>query len=55
MFDQAHKILAAYGPQATLMTTKGLGHRRILSDPSVIETAVRFVTEAEPQAARHRA
>jgi pimeloyl-ACP methyl ester carboxylesterase len=52
LFDQAQKILAAYGPQATLVTTKGLGHRRILSDPTVIDTAVRFVTEAEPQAAR---
>lgn len=30
-------------PNATLQTTKGLGHNRILKDPAVVEAAVRFL------------
>ena len=35
--------LAAAWPGAKMLTTSGLGHRRILRDPSVIEAATRFV------------
>jgi pimeloyl-ACP methyl ester carboxylesterase len=37
--------LAAAWPGARLMTTAGLGHRRILREPSVIDAAVGFVAE----------
>jgi pimeloyl-ACP methyl ester carboxylesterase len=30
-------------PDARLLTTSGLGHRRILSDPKVVAEVVRFV------------
>jgi pimeloyl-ACP methyl ester carboxylesterase len=36
--------LAARWPNATLMATNGLGHRRVLRDADVIERAVQFVT-----------
>ena len=35
--------LAAVWPGARMLTTTGLGHRRILRDPSVLEAATRFV------------
>lgn len=37
--------IAASWPGASLMRTRGLGHRRILKDASVIEAVVRFVAE----------
>ncbi len=40
---QAREIAAAYGSQAHLIETAGLGHRRILSDPQVIATTTAFV------------
>ncbi|MFD3466016.1 alpha/beta hydrolase [Streptomyces sp. NPDC058682] len=51
---QSRAIAAAYGPQARLIETTGLGHRRILADPDVIATAVDFVLsepEREPASA----
>lgn len=41
-YVSADRIVRAW-PAATLMTTDGLGHRRILRDPSVIERVVAFV------------
>jgi pimeloyl-ACP methyl ester carboxylesterase len=35
---------AAAWPSARFLTTQGLGHSRILADPTVIQTAVRFLT-----------
>lgn len=35
--------IAAKWPNATLQTTTGLGHNRILKDPGVVEAAVRFI------------
>jgi pimeloyl-ACP methyl ester carboxylesterase len=32
-------------PGATLLTTEGLGHRRLLTDPAVVDAAVEFVTQ----------
>lgn len=37
--------IAGAWPDAALVTTSGLGHRRILRDPSVTERAVSFVVE----------
>lgn len=40
-------------PGATLLTTEGLGHRRLLADPAVVDAAVAFVTQTtEPLVAR---
>ncbi|MFJ2746856.1 alpha/beta hydrolase [Streptomyces sp. NPDC087297] len=48
---QSRAIAAAYGPQAHLIETTGLGHRRILANPDVIRAAVEFaVSEAAPPA-----
>jgi len=43
-YASADRILRAW-PQATLVTTTGLGHRRILRDPSVIQRVVGFAAE----------
>jgi pimeloyl-ACP methyl ester carboxylesterase len=40
------EAIAESWPGATLIRTQGLGHRRILRDPKVIEQAVRFVAGA---------
>lgn len=46
---QSRAIAAAYGPQARLIETTGLGHSRILADPDVIASAVEFaVSGAAP-------
>jgi pimeloyl-ACP methyl ester carboxylesterase len=39
--------IAAAWPGARLVTTNGLGHRRIVHDPAVVERAVAFLTEAQ--------
>ena len=38
--------LASIWPNARLITTDGLGHRRILREPSLIEEATRFISAA---------
>lgn len=43
-FENAERIHAAW-PMARLMTTNGLGHRRILKDPEVIAAATAFLSE----------
>ncbi|MFD9335492.1 alpha/beta fold hydrolase [Streptomyces sp. NPDC060028] len=42
---QSRSIARAYGARARLIETRGLGHRRILADPGVIEAAVDFLAE----------
>lgn len=44
---QAEKIVTAYGEQAQLITTHGLGHRRILSDRAVLDSALAFLADPE--------
>ncbi|WP_405791218.1 alpha/beta hydrolase [Streptomyces sp. NBC_00029] len=47
---QSRAIAAAYGAQARLIETTGLGHGRILTDPDVIATAVEFTrSERAPE------
>jgi pimeloyl-ACP methyl ester carboxylesterase len=41
---QALRLVTAYGERARLLQTTGLGHGRILSDPTVIEQATAFLT-----------
>jgi pimeloyl-ACP methyl ester carboxylesterase len=40
---QEGALIAQAWPDATLSTTSGLGHRRLLRDPGVVSEAVRFV------------
>ncbi|KDN84307.1 alpha/beta fold hydrolase [Kitasatospora cheerisanensis] len=48
---QAHLLRAAYGePQLRLLTTRGLGHRRVLSEPTVVDNVLAFLAEPLPAA-----
>ncbi|MDF4250399.1 alpha/beta fold hydrolase [Streptomyces sp. WMMB303] len=40
---QAHRLLAAHGPRAELVVTRGLGHRAVLGAPRVVDAALDFV------------
>ena len=44
-FDHGRK-LASLWPDAELVPTEGLGHRRVLRDPGVVESATRFLDPA---------
>ena len=46
-FDDAEAIVQHW-PQARLLATDGLGHRRILRDAEVIEAVVSFLSESSP-------
>jgi pimeloyl-ACP methyl ester carboxylesterase len=41
-FDHSRQLLQVW-PEATLRAMEGLGHRRILSDPAVVASIVRFI------------
>ncbi|MEV6249678.1 alpha/beta hydrolase [Streptomyces sp. NPDC051742] len=41
---QSRLLARAHGDRARLVVTRGLGHRRILSDPAVVAEAVEFLT-----------
>jgi pimeloyl-ACP methyl ester carboxylesterase len=45
--QQAHRLMAAYGSHAELTVTSGLGHRRILTSPAVLDRALAFLGEQE--------
>ncbi|CAL9629003.1 hypothetical protein SUDANB176_06032 [Streptomyces sp. enrichment culture] len=40
---QAHALKAAYGEQADLVVTRGLGHRKVLGEAAVIDSAMDFI------------
>ncbi|MGC5360874.1 alpha/beta hydrolase [Streptomyces sp. DT24] len=44
---QARRMAEVFGGQARLVITEGLGHRRILSDPTVVEGTLKFVAAAQ--------
>ena len=46
--------IAANWPGARLVTTEGLGHRRILKDPRVVEVAIGFVAGDDAAAGRYQ-
>ncbi|WP_042430964.1 alpha/beta hydrolase [Streptacidiphilus anmyonensis] len=48
--DQAHRLQAAYGERLRLLTTTGLGHRRILTEPAVVDNVIGFLTETPSEA-----
>ncbi|MFI7277384.1 alpha/beta fold hydrolase [Streptomyces sp. NPDC049879] len=41
-FGEAERLVAAYADRADLFATDGLGHRRILADPGVVEAVLAF-------------
>lgn len=45
---QATRLVTAYGESARLLQTTGLGHSRILSDPTVIEQSTAFLSGKVP-------
>ncbi|GJF32301.1 alpha/beta hydrolase [Kitasatospora sp. NE20-6] len=45
---QAHRLKAAYGDRLDLLTTRGLGHRRILTEPGVLDNVLGFLAEPSP-------
>jgi pimeloyl-ACP methyl ester carboxylesterase len=45
---QAARLVKAYGERARLLQTTGLGHSRILSDPTVIEQSTAFLSGKVP-------
>jgi pimeloyl-ACP methyl ester carboxylesterase len=53
-FDEGRRIAQAW-PDVRLITTDGLGHRRLLRDPGVVDAVVRFVAAsgaASPESGR---
>jgi pimeloyl-ACP methyl ester carboxylesterase len=52
---QGSNALVQHWPGAQLMATEGLGHGRILSEPSVIDAIVRFVVSPSGDAAQRAA
>lgn len=51
--DHGERLVAAW-PGARLETTRGLGHRRILADPTVVAAAVEFLSRSAPRAGAAR-
>ncbi|WP_369183476.1 alpha/beta hydrolase [Streptomyces sp. Y1] len=41
---QAHRLQRAYGERLDLVTTRGLGHRRIVTEPTVIDQVIGFIS-----------
>ncbi|WP_043467095.1 alpha/beta hydrolase [Kitasatospora sp. MBT66] len=42
-FSHAHRLRAAYGERLELLATRGLGHRRILGEPTVLDQVTGFL------------
>ncbi|MEU1328544.1 alpha/beta hydrolase [Streptomyces sp. NPDC005865] len=40
---QARALKAAHGDRAELVVTSGLGHRKILAEPAIVDTALEFI------------
>ncbi|MFI9330497.1 alpha/beta hydrolase [Kitasatospora sp. NPDC052868] len=45
--DHARRLKAAYGEQLELLVTQGLGHRRILTEPAVVDNAIGFLAAGQ--------
>ncbi|WP_059006412.1 alpha/beta hydrolase [Streptomyces specialis] len=46
--EQSDRVMAAFPDQADLLVTTGLGHRRILADPRVVEAVLDFASATDP-------
>ncbi|AUG76681.1 hypothetical protein CFP65_1807 [Kitasatospora sp. MMS16-BH015] len=49
--DHAHRLEAAYGDRLQLLVTRGLGHRRIVTEPTVVDNAIGFLSVGSARAA----
>ncbi|MFG3050992.1 alpha/beta hydrolase [Kitasatospora sp. NPDC048239] len=49
--DHARRLKAAYGDRLELLVTQGLGHRRILTEPAVVDNAIGFLAAGQEVAA----
>ncbi|WP_327679303.1 alpha/beta hydrolase [Kitasatospora sp. NBC_00458] len=52
-FGHARRLAAAYGDRLELLATRGLGHRRILTEPTVVDNAVGFLAAGQETAGGH--
>ncbi|MFB6887916.1 alpha/beta hydrolase [Kitasatospora sp. NPDC056327] len=43
-FTEARRLRAAYGERLELLVTRGLGHRRILTEPTVLDNVIGFLS-----------
>ncbi|MDT0308686.1 alpha/beta hydrolase [Streptomyces sp. DSM 44917] len=47
---ESRRVAAVYGDRADLLITRGLGHRRVLADPRVVEAVLDFAAATDPVA-----
>ncbi|MFJ9611126.1 alpha/beta hydrolase [Kitasatospora sp. NPDC101176] len=48
---QAHRLKEAYAERLDLVVTRGLGHRRIVAEPAVVDQVIGFLSAAGPEVA----
>ncbi|MBV2152688.1 alpha/beta hydrolase [Kitasatospora sp. SUK 42] len=48
---QAHRLQRAYGERLDLVVTRGLGHRRIIAEPTVVDQVIGFISAGQEVAA----
>jgi pimeloyl-ACP methyl ester carboxylesterase len=53
-WEHGSSIVAAW-PGARLITTEGLGHKRLVSEPEIVREAVAFLSAEAPAHSRGRA
>ncbi|MFJ9693710.1 alpha/beta hydrolase [Kitasatospora sp. NPDC101183] len=44
---QAHRLRRAYGDRLDLVVTQGLGHRRIIAEPTVVDQVIGFIAAGQ--------
>ncbi|MBD0675949.1 alpha/beta hydrolase [Streptomyces sp. CBMA156] len=49
--SEAHRLRTAYGERLDLVLTQGLGHRRIIAEPAVVDQVIGFVSAGTEAAA----
>ncbi|WP_063763240.1 alpha/beta hydrolase [Streptomyces sp. NRRL WC-3742] len=45
---QAHRLHRAYGDRLDLIVTQGLGHRRIVTEPTIVDQVIGFISADTP-------
>lgn len=45
---QAHRLHRAYGGRLDLIVTQGLGHRRIITEPTIVDQVIGFISAGRP-------
>jgi pimeloyl-ACP methyl ester carboxylesterase len=52
--EQAYELTGAYGPRVQLLITEGLSHRKVTTDPAVIDRIAGFIAENSPATGSNR-